>query len=306
MRRFFSVLLLLCILFSGVFSYAVEISDYEFVNGVMCKKRQNVLTYLFIGVDDYGEMREKPDDEIPGQCDVLLLLVIDKAADTYAVININRNTITNVRAISDYDGTELGEFPMQIALAHTNGDGLEQSCKVVSDAVSELLMNMRIDHYAAANMDVIGIINHYVGGVSVVIEDDFSGVDDSLKYGETVRLSDTQAETFVRARQSMKDPSNAARMRRQHRYLDSFKQVFLERYHADAQFPLKMVHELNDYLVTDMTDKDFSYIAKAISKNEYLGMFEPDGETEVDRNGWEAFFPYPDSITDIVMKLFYL
>ena len=282
------------------------IREYEYINGIKCKKRQNVITYLFMGIDEYGEVHERADeDDIPGQCDVLLLFVIDQGADTAAVIPIDRNTVTDVHAISDYDGRDLGAFKMQIALAHTNGNGLEESCLVVTQAVSDLLLGVKIDKYAAVNMDAIGILNHSVGGVTVTLEDDFSELDPEMTVGAAVHLSDTQAEYFVRGRMQIGDGSNTGRMRRQKQYLEAIKPLFAEKYSADKSFPLDVAHSLSPYMVTDMTDKDFSYIAKALQQNTWLGSYEITGTEGIDKNGWITLTPSEESITDIVTTLFY-
>lgn len=309
MKRLLAVIIaFIFTLTAPLFSMAedVAIREYEYVNGIKCKKRQNVLTYLFMGLDGYGIVRPRANvDDIPAQCDVLILLVIDKAADTYAMIPIDRNTIAQVHAISDYDGADLGTFPMQIALAHTNGDGMHQSCEIAATAVSDLLLGIKVDHYAAFNMDVIKIINESVGGVTVTIEDDFSHVDSSMKMGETIKLTNKQADIYIRSRMYMDEGGNIHRMRRQKQYLDAIKPQLMERYAKDVAYPLDLVHSMSDYMVSDMTDKDYSYIAKAIQKNEYLGSFEIDGTTHMDSYGWEAFIPDDTSITDIVTTLFY-
>lgn len=305
--RIVAFILLLC-MFGCACAEGVAISEYETINGKNYKKRQNILTYLLMGIDDKGPVHERnmaDDEDIPGQCDVLILLVIDKAADTYAMIPIDRNTVTGVHAISDYDGSDLGVFDMQIALAHTNGNGLAQSCEVTAQAVSDLLMGIRVDHYMAMNMDAIAIINNSVGGVTVTIEDDFSAVDPSLVIGETVKLTDAQAVEFVQNRQQVGDGTNACRMKRQQKFVEAFKPMAIEKYRANAKFPLDLVHSMADYMVTDMSDKDFSYIAKAVSQNKDLGIFHIDGETTIDRNEWEAFTPNKDSIENIVLQLFY-
>ena len=167
MKDFIVIIAFIFTLTAPLFSMAedVAIREYEYVNGIKCKKAE--CPHLSV----YGPRRlwnctpRANVDDIPAQCDVLILLVIDKAADTYAMIPIDRNTIAQVHAISDYDGADLGTFPMQIALAHTNGDGMHQSCEIAATAVSDLLLGIKVDHYAAFNMDVIKIINESVGAL---------------------------------------------------------------------------------------------------------------------------------------------
>ena len=54
------------------------------------------------------------------------------------------------------------------------------------------LPGLIIDYYVSMNMDAIGILNDAVGGVRVLVEDDFSEVDASIPMGIT-RLEGRQA-----------------------------------------------------------------------------------------------------------------
>ena len=88
----------------------------------------------------------------------------------------------------------------QLALAHTYGSGEEDSCENTVLAVSNLLYGMEIDHYVSLTMDGVALLNDLVGGVTVEVLDDFSGIDDTLVQGETVTLKGQQALTYVRSR----------------------------------------------------------------------------------------------------------
>ena len=124
------------------------------INGVKCRPKTRMKTYLFMGVDNKGDVTAvESEEDSSGQCDVLQLLVIDQNANTYAIVPINRNTITAVKSLED-DGTYMPHL-MQIALAHANGDGLEISCENTVDAVSNLFYGVQIDGYMALNMDAI-------------------------------------------------------------------------------------------------------------------------------------------------------
>ena len=118
--------------------------------------------------------------------------------------------------MGDYAGTNIA----QISLSHTYGDGGESSCEDTVYAVSNLLFGIDVDNYISITTDVVPILNDLVGGVDAPIEDDFSGVDDTLVMGRTVHLQGQHALVFIRARRDMvDDDSNEARMRRQHTYL---------------------------------------------------------------------------------------
>ena len=194
---------------------------------------------------------------------------------------------------------------MQIALAHANGDGLEISCENTVDAVSNLFYGVQIDGYMALNMDAIATINHLAGGVTVTIEDDFSESDPSLQIGDTVTLTDEQAVHYVHDRMNVGDGTNECRMRRQDAYMAGLQEIFMQKASENDSFVMDAYSALGEYMVTDLSKKDCSKIAKAILKNESLGKFTIDGTTSLDYLGFDEFYPDQDSLADVVLQLFY-
>lgn len=274
------------------------------INGIKCRRRTRIKSYLIMGTDATGPVGAVEEYDGTGQCDVLELLVIDQNADTYALLPINRNTVTEVKTLEN-DGTYIASSDVQIALAHTMGDGLEISCENTVDAVSHLLYDQPIDGYASLNMDSIKIINRFAGGVTVTVEDDFSRTDPSLKMGETITLTDEQAMHFVHDRMKVGDDTNEGRMRRQKAYLDALLPVLEQKTRQNESFPLEVFEGLQDYMVTDLTGKDCSKIAKAVMKNESLGTLQIQGESSLDYLGYDQFIPDQDSLADVVIQLFY-
>ncbi len=294
------------------------------IGGVECMPKANIETYLIIGTDVKGKtsedntklvtkqtvnsMGEKETttevDYNPGQADTIILLVIDREKNTYALLPINRDTITAVDSL-DENGNYLATTDIQIALAHACADGKEQSCENTMKAVSNLLHDQYIDEYAAVSQDAIKQLNNLVGGVTVKIEDDFSQSDKSLKKGETVKLTDDQAYHYVHDRMNVGDGSNECRMRRQNSYMKGLKKVVGEKTATDKKFPIKVYRGLNDYMITSMAGSDASKITKAVLKNKYLGTFKIKGKTKVDDYGYNAFHPNKKSLNEVVRKLFY-
>lgn len=291
----------------SVSSASDEVGEYinvTEINGVRCRKKTRVKTYLIMGTDATGTVETVDEYDGTGQCDVLELLVIDQNANTYALLPINRNTITEVKSLEN-DGTYIATSEVQIALAHANGDGLEISCENTVDAVSHLLYDQTIDGYAALNMDSIKIINNYAGGVTVTIEDDFSESDPTLEMGATITLTDDQAMHYVHDRINVANDTNEGRMARQKAYMDALVPILEVKTQEDESFPLKLFEGLQDYMVTNLTGKDCSKIAKAVLKNESLGTFEIEGESSLDYWGYDQFVVDQDSLADVVIELFY-
>ena len=176
--------------------------------GKTYKLKSQVETMLFIGLDTYLEDGSGRDGAMS---DFLALAVFDHKAKSFRVVQINRDTMTDVPVLGTF-GDYAGEAYQQIAWAHSYGEGKDDSCRNTADAVSALLYDVTINNYASVTLDAVGVVNDLVGGVEVEIEDDFSAVDDSLVMGERVLLKGKQAVTFVRSRAGVGDQSNLSRM----------------------------------------------------------------------------------------------
>ena len=277
--------------------------DVVEINGVACTLRNNIKTYLFMGIDDTAE---KGENYITGgQCDTLQLLVVDQTRNTYSRLPINRNTLTEVRSY-DEEGEDLGTSVCQIAYAHAHGDGGGTlSCENTVEAVSNYLGGIDIDGYAALNMEGVGLLNHLAGGVTVTIEDDFSQYDPTLVQGETIRLSDEQALHFVRGRMTVGDGKNESRMRRQEQFLEALRGAMTEKVKADSGFAAEVYDTLTDVMVTDLTGKEFSRLANAMVTCQSQGIVEIQGAIGEDNQGFSTFEPDQESVDDARLALFY-
>lgn len=266
--------------------------------------KQNIETYLFMGIDDSGTVRKREEYDGTGQCDAIMLLVRDKSAGTFQILPLDRNTMMDVKCI-DYDGTYLATVENQLALAHADGDGLEMSCENVVDAVSNFFDGQQIDGYAAVNMGCIGIINQLIGGVTVTIEDDFSEMDETLKIGETVTLNNEQAVSYVRGRMLVGDGKNEGRLRRQSEYMKQAEVRFREKCGEDSSFPLQAYEAVQEYMVTNISKQKFSKIALLIAKDKNAGELKLEGETVIGEMDFEEFRPTRESKEQVMAQLFY-
>ena len=154
-------------------------------NGVDYFPRQDIVTMLVMGIDEVGPVKESKSYRNSGESDVILVFVFDETNQTYRILTLNRDTMVKMPVLG-IGGKQAGTFYGQLALSHTYGTGLQDSCENTRNTVSDLLGGIRIDYYVALNMDAIGLLNDAVGGVRVYVEDDFSQVDPSITKGELV------------------------------------------------------------------------------------------------------------------------
>lgn len=137
-------------------------------------------TLLIAGIDKYSdqlaetlELGKELDANInTQQSDFLMLLILDKAQNTCTVLPLNRDTMTQINALG-MAGESIGSFTGQLALAHTYGSGGIDSGYNTVQAVSDLLYGAQINHFITVTMDAVAVLNDLVGGVTVLVEDDF-------------------------------------------------------------------------------------------------------------------------------------
>lgn len=282
-----------------------EIDPRIFFDGKSYVLKKNIDSILFIGLDTYGEQEAHEGNINYNQADVLMLVVLDHDTKTYRTLQINRDTVCEVPMIG-VTGDKIGSTLMQIALSHTYGSGMEDSCENTVEAVTALLMDAPIEHYVSLTFDSIPIINDKVGGVTVKIPYDMTAADESFTEGAEVKLQGDQAETFVRSRMELPEPydTNIYRMERQLTFLAEWRKVAISQMSSDAGFALDLIGTLSEYMVTDMNGNKLSELSGYLAEYEDLGTLKIDGESRVGEKYME-FYCFEDSIKEVVLNLYY-
>ena len=201
-------------------------------------------------------------------------------------------------------GEPAGTFTGQLALAHTYGSGEEDSCENTVLAVENLLYGMEIDHYVSLTMDGVALLNDLVGGVTVEVLDDFSGIDDSLVQGETVTLQGQQALTYVRSRGGLEDSSNLRRMARQRQYLAALQQQLKAAVQQEDGFTLDALLQLNEYMVSDCTVNQLSDLGNSLAAYQVGDILTTPGDAQEGEEFME-FTVDEDALQQLVMDVFY-
>lgn len=271
-------------------------------NGREYVLRDGIETLLILGLDKTE--RGDPDSyNNDSAADFILLLVIDNENASVSAIRVNRDTMADINVLG-VAGETIGTVRRQIALAHTYGNGRELSCRNTADAVSGLLMNAEIRHYLSVTMEAVPVYNDLVGGVEVVVEDDFSAVDDTLVQGETVLLNGEQALTFIRARSELPDATNRNRMERQKQYLEGLYAQTKSRLRENADFAVEAAVKIAGYMISDYSGERLEHLLKKISGYELSELIDIGGEYREGEKYME-FIPDGDSVEEIVIRCFY-
>ena len=280
----------------------VDDREITYYNGTAYARREDLETVLLLGVDKFEG--ETPEGYLNNQqADFLLLLVMDKENETCTPIQLNRDTMTQIQILG-VTGEPAGTFTGQLALAHTYGSGEEDSCENTVLAVSNLLYGMEIDHYVSLTMDGVALLNDLVGGVTVEVLDDFSGIDESLVQGETVTLQGQQALTYVRSRGGLEDSSNLHRMERQRQYLSALQQQLKAAVQQEDGFTLDALLQLNEYMVSDCTVNQLSDLGDSLAAYQVSDILTTPGDAQEGEEFME-FTVDEAALQQLVMDVFY-
>ena len=271
-------------------------------DGVEYYPRQDIDVLLIMGIDKYGPVEASNSYNNDGEADTLLLLVFDHTNEQIHALNINRDTMAEIPVLG-IGSKPAGTTYAQLALSHTYGSGLEDSCENTRLAVSKVLGDVRIDHYVAMNMDVIGILNDAVGGVTVNVTEDFSASGSDIPMGETT-LHGNQAIDYVRFRKNVGDERNISRMERQMEFVDGFFTCLRTKLETDSTFVLTTYDEASDYIVTDCSTTVLTSMLERYRDYEFAPVQSLPGEN---REGEEFMEFYLDEQARdaLVMDLFY-
>ena len=269
------------------------------------KFRENMEVVLVMGIDD---TEKRPDDNEyvhSSQADVLYVIAIDHKNKTFQTLQINRETVTEVKQIIGAGEEDVVE--MQVCLAHSYGRTENARCLNVCESVSGLICDVPIDHYISLNMSSISVINEQVGGVTVTVPAGLEKVDPEFKEGAQVTLKGKQAELFVRSRMSLDNDSNIFRMQRQEIFMKAWKQQAYTKMTEESGFAAKFVLALSEYMASDMTASRLSELANTLKEYKDLGTLTPEGETLEPGEGrlFREFHVNEEDMRKKVLEIFY-
>ncbi len=271
-------------------------------DGVWYAPKENQETMLMIGLDKTEPIEASESYNNNAQADFLLLAIFDETEETTTILHINRDTMAEIPVLG-VNGQLAGTVTGQLALSHTYGSGLQDSCMNTVNAVSDFLYGIKINHYVAMTMGAVPYINDLVGGVPVTVMDDFSGIDDSLVKGETITLKGEQALHYVRNRAELEDSTNLNRMKRQQQYLTSMaKQV--EKLDDDFSISAQQVATIAKYIISDCSIDTLSRMAEQFVDYPLQEMQEIQGEA-VQGEEFIEFYPDEEKLAEQVLELFY-
>ena len=269
--------------------------------GVAYFPRQDITVMLLMGIDEYGPVKDSGSYNNKGEADMVALAIFDETNKQIDLLCLNRDTMLEMPALGlggKNAGTEFG----QLALSHTHGSGLKDSCENTVRTVSDFLYGININYYVSMNMDAIAILNDAVGGVTVNVTEDFSDVDAGIPMGE-VTLTGEQAIHYVQVRKDVGDQKNVSRMERQKEYMQGFLNAFHQANQAE-NFVLDTYDAVSDYIVTNFTTKSISATLNHYADYTLDEVITPEGENKLDGDHFE-FYVDEEALDALILRLFY-
>ena len=286
-------------------SQPVQTQANHRVKTIVCDGRsyfpkQDMTTVLIMGIDDDGPVKDSGSYNNGGLADVLWLVVFDESSEKFDVICFNRDSMIEMTMLG-IGGKPAGTRVAQLALAHTYGSGLEDSCENTVNAVEKLINNIPIDYYISVNMDAISIITDSVGGVSVNVTDDFSDIDPTITQG-SIKLNGSQAYNFIRTRRGIGDQKNLSRMERHREFAYGFLQAFSEVDHSN--FVFNTYEELAPYMVTDCSVENANMLMNKYGDYTLGQMIIPEGKNV--QKDYMEFYIDREKLDRTVVELMYV
>ncbi|MDO4483117.1 MAG: LCP family protein [Clostridia bacterium] len=270
------------------------------VNGRQYAQRGRLDTLLMLGIDQSGNVTSA-DHRSGGQADFLRLLVVDHEQKRVTQIELDRDTVVPITVLS-VTGVRRGTREAQICLAHAFGDGKLESNALTAEAVSRLL-NVPIRNTLSVNLDSIPVINDFVGGVTVTVEDDLTAADPTLTPGAVVTLTGKQAEAFVRSRRGVGDGSNPQRMKRQQVYISGLMTRLKARMDENQNTIPQLTEALGSSLCTDISRGRLTNDAWVARDYEQVYVTIPG--TSAVKNGFRVFYCDEQALAQLVLDVFY-
>lgn len=273
-------------------------------NGAEHYYRENEITnYLIVGVDR-RDAETTVSHQRGGQADFIVVLSIDRIHRTITPVMLDRDTMTEVQTYGVF-GHPAGTRTMQLCLAQAYSGVSSTGTDNTAEAVEKLLFGVSMDRRVMLDMEAIALINDALGGVEVMLKDDFTVYDPAMTKGTTLRLMGEQAEFFVRGRMTVADGTNASRMERQQQYLSALLTQFRQTAEGDMERLNELLTVVEGHMVADARDEILLREVDAYSGYQWLPMQTLTGRHALDEEGFAEFWLDEDALRRLVATIWF-
>lgn len=280
-----------------------ERQDTVVYGGKVYRYNDHLSNYLFMGIDTTEPIDTYETREDAGRADAIYLLSYDRVEKTVKCIAIPRDTMTNIRIIS-VEGTDLGTSKDHINMQYAFGDGKDESCRLMKEAVSSLLYGISIQGYCSVNMDGIPAAVKVLGEVKLTVPDNtLEAVNSKFQEGAEVSITEADAEQFIRYRDTTQSQSAIVRMNRQKVFMEAFMETAKTKATNDTGLVIDMYNSLKPYMVTNMGTDLFAKLLDATYDSEDKIQDIP-GE-KVDGTDFDEYHINETQLYEFILQNFY-
>ena len=187
----------------------------------------------------------------------------------------------------------------QIALQYAYGDGAEESCRLTSEKVSELMYGVNVDSYFSLTLEGLVAATDAVGGITLTVPEDYTAVDPAFEKGAEVTLNGELAEKYVRKRDIEVLDSNNQRMERQSQFMDALIEK-MQSIQSETEY-LSLYQKLEDYMTTNMTADEMEELTDYKIAEDTVKV---PGEI-IEKDGHAQYLVDNKELKKIILKMFY-
>lgn len=274
--------------------------EYVVYNGKTYEYNKNVTNILFMGIDK-RELQKTEVQGTGGQADVIVLLAVDTKTGKISMINISRDTMTDVTVYSS-NGGYIGSEKQQLCLSYAYGNGKETSCENTVNSVQRLFYNIPIKSYLALDLDGISAVNDSIGGVDVTSPETIG----SFVQGQNYHLEGQLAESFVRSRSHESADANTLRMQRQQIYVKQFMDKVISATKKQITTPVDLFNASSPYTCTNLNPSRILYLAESIVMSDGMSveMNTVPGEAKMGKE-YAEFYVDESKFYELFLSVFY-
>lgn len=236
-----------------------------------------------------------------GQADVIVLLAVDTKTGKISMINISRDTMTDVTVYSA-NGGYVGSEKQQLCLSYAYGNGKETSSENTVDSVQRLFYNIPIKSYLALDLDGIAAVNDSIGGVDVTSPETIG----SFVQGQNYHLEGELAESFVRSRNHESADANTLRMQRQQIYVKQFMDKVISATKKQITTPIDLFNASSPYTCTNLNPSKILYLAQSVVLSDGMSveMSTVPGESKMGKT-YAEYYVNESEFYELFLSVFY-
>lgn len=265
---------------------------------------ENIMTFLFMGIDKAGEVELTDKKADGGQSDAMFLVVVNPETEKIDLIGINRDTMVDIICY----GYEVDGEPMiieaQLTTQHGFGDGGAKSAQYTMEAVSNLFYDLPITGYVSIGYDAIPKINDAIGGVDVVCLEDLTYYNKKWTEGAELHLEGREALMYVQQRDCSVFESARGRLARQKQYLGAFVSKIKAATKEDITTPVTLYQKVSEYMTTDVSADEVVYLTSQLIDYDFGQIYTLEGET-IQGERFEEFYPDYGKLKELMLQVFY-